>query len=416
MNITLLAVGSRGDVQPALALGVALRQGGHSVRIGSYAQFAGLAAEHGLAFTPIAGDIAALLQSEEGRTTVESRNPLRLLRLIRDTLRATAEQSRADILAACAEAEALVSFGAFYYAVAAVAAVRRVPHITAQLQPLLPTAAFPAPLLPAPPVRAAAVNRRSHELSELLFWQALRPQVNQLRADFGLPPLPWHPTLTADIQAGQPALYAYSRLVVPTPADWPASARVTGFWFLDAPGHYVPPDDLAAFLAEGEPPVYIGFGSMNTRDPRRTADLALRALELSGRRGVLMRGWGGLDAADLPPNVRMIDGAPHDWLFPRTAAVVHHGGAGTTAAGLRAGVPSVIVPFFVDQPFWAERVAALGVGPTPIPRARLTAESLARAIEQAAAPTMRRRAAAVGNIIAAENGVARAAEFIMHHA
>ncbi|GAB4200101.1 MAG: glycosyltransferase [Roseiflexaceae bacterium] len=412
MKISILAVGSRGDVQPALALGAALRRAGHTVRIGSYAQFAGLAAEHGLDFAPIAGDIAALLQSEQGRAVLDSRNPVGLVRLIRTTMRETAEQARADILAACAGADALVSLGAFYYAIEVMAAVQRVPHVTAQLQPLLPTGAFPAPLLPAPPLRSPAINRRSHELSELLFWQALRTQVNQLRAEFGLPLLPWHPTLARAVQAGLPALYAYSRLLVPAPADWPPSAHVTGFWFLDAPEAYQPPAALAEFLAGGEPPVYIGFGSMNTRDPRRTADLALHALELSGRRGVLMRGWGGLEAADLPPHVFMIDGAPHDWLFPRTAAVVHHGGAGTTAAGLRAGVPSVVVPFFADQPFWAERVAALGVGPAPLPRAHLSAESLARAIEQATTPAVRRRAAAVGNIIAAEQGVERAVQLV----
>jgi UDP:flavonoid glycosyltransferase YjiC (YdhE family) len=412
MRITLLAVGSRGDVQPAVALGVRLRQAGHTVRLGSYAQFADLAAEHGLAFTPIAGDIAAMLQSEEGRATLDTHNPLRLLKLIRDHIRETAEQTKADVMAACEDAEGLVSLGAFYYLADAVAAVKGLPHITAQLQPLFATGEFPAPLLPAPPLRTPALNRLSHATSEVLFWQAMRPVVNQARRDFGLGPLPWRPTLAQAIRDGVLALCAFSRLLVPRPADWPPSAQITGFWFLDAPEGYTPPADLAAFLDAGDPPVYVGFGSMNTRDPRRTADLVLRALELSGRRGVLLRGWGGLDADDLPPGVQMIDAAPHEWLFPRTAAVVHHGGAGTTAAGLRAGVPSILVPFFVDQPFWAERVAALGVGPAPIPRARLTAEGLARALERAGAPGVRRRAAAVGSIIAAEDGVGRAAALV----
>ncbi|HMQ35184.1 MAG TPA: glycosyltransferase [Chloroflexaceae bacterium] len=412
MNITILAVGSRGDVQPGVALGAALRRAGHAVRLASYAQFEGLAREHGLEFGPIAGDIMAVLQSDEGRAMVESRHPGRLLRLIRDTMDESYAQARDDIVAACADADGLVSLGAIYYSADAAARLRGVPHVTALLQPLGATGEFHAPLLPAPPVRAPAVNRLSHQLSEQLFWTVMRPTMNRARRDFGLAPLPWRPTFSRDLRAGAPALYAFSRLLVPRPADWPPSAHVTGFWFLDAPAAYAPPPDLAAFLAAGDPPVYVGFGSMSTRSPRRTAELALRALELSGRRGLLMRGWGGMHAEELPPSVQMIDGAPHAWLFPRMGAVVHHGGSGTTGAGLLAGVPSILVPFFADQPFWAERVAALGVGPAPIPRRRLTAEGLARAIEAADSPAVRRRAAAVGQIVAAEDGVGRAVALV----
>lgn len=408
MQITILAVGSRGDVQPAIALGVGLHRAGYRVRIGSYAQFADLVVSHGLAFTPIAGDIQALLQSEEGRAVLASRNPLRLLRMIHVHARASADQTWEDILAACAGADALVSLGMFYYAADAVATSQGLPHVTAQLQPFLPTGAFPAPLLPAPPLRTPAINRASHHLSELLYWQGLRSLVNRVRQASGLAPLPWHPTLAPAVRDGMPALYAYSPLVVPKPPDWPAAAHVTGFWFLDTPVGYAPPPELADFLAAGEPPVYIGFGSMNTRDPRQTGELALRALALSGRRGILMRGWGGLDAGALPPEVLLINEVPHAWLFPQLAAVVHHGGAGTTGAGLWAGVPPVLIPFFADQPFWAERVAALGIGPAPIPRRRLTAERLAQAITEATAPEMRARAAALGRQIAAEDGVALA--------
>ncbi len=405
MNITLLAIGSRGDVQPAVALAVGLRRAGHTVRLGSYAQFATLAQAYDLSFTPIAGDITAMLQSAEGRAALESRNPLRLLALIRHHMRATAEQAWADIQTACADADALVSFGPFYYSADVIATIRGLPHTTVQLQPLLATGAFPAPMLPALPVQTPALNRGSHALAELLFWQPLRPLINKIRQEAGLTRVSWLPPLPRAIHNGMPALYAYSELVVPRPADWPASAHVTGFLYLDAPQDYTPSADLAAFLAAGDPPVYIGFGSMNTRDPRRSGELALRALELTGCRGVLMRGWGGLDAGDVPATVHIIDDAPHAWLFPQMAAVVHHGGAGTTAAGLRAGVPAIVVPFFADQPFWAKRVAALGVGPAPIPRARLTAERLAAAIEQATRADTQLRAAELGRRIAAEDGV-----------
>lgn len=408
MNITILALGSRGDVQPALALGVALQRAGYTVRLGSYAQFAGLAHTHGLAFTPIAGDIEAMLQSADGQAMLRSRNPTRLLRLIRTYMRETAEQAKYDILASIADAEALISLGMFYYTAQSLAELRGLPHITAALQPNLPTGAFPAPLLPPPPLHRPLLNRLSHQLADQLFFGVVRPTLNGLRRDLAMAPLPLRPAAARAITAGQPALYAFSRLLVPKPADWPPSAQITGFWFLDAPVDYTPPAELAAFLAAGDPPVYIGYGSMNTRDPQRSAEIALRALALSGRRGLLTRGWGGLAASDLPPGTLMIGDVPHSWLFPQLSAVVHHGGSGTTAAGLRAGVPSIIAPFFADQPFWAQRVAALGVGPAAIPQAQLSAERLARAITATDSPTVIRRAAAVGAIIAAEDGVARA--------
>jgi UDP:flavonoid glycosyltransferase YjiC (YdhE family) len=148
---------------------------------------------------------------------------------------------------------------------------------------------------------------------------------------------------------------------------------------------------------------------MSHRKPEETADLILRAVARTGQRAIILAGWGGLAATDAPDSVFMLDGAPFSWLFPRVAAVVHHGGAGTTAAGLRAGVPSVVIPFFGDQPYWGQRVADLGVGPAPIPRQKLTAERLAQAITAAVGdPAMQQRAAELGARIRAEDGIARA--------
>ncbi len=163
---------------------------------------------------------------------------------------------------------------------------------------------------------------------------------------------------------------------------------------------------LKAFLEAGDPPVYVGFGSMAGRNPEKTARLVLEALGISGQRGLLFTGWGGMRAISVPDSVFVIDSAPHNWVFPRMAAVVHHGGAGTTAEGLRAGIPSVILPYMVDQPFWGKRVEALGVGPEPIPRKKLTAERLAQAIQTAVKqPAIKQRAASLGEAIRAEDGL-----------
>jgi UDP:flavonoid glycosyltransferase YjiC (YdhE family) len=159
--------------------------------------------------------------------------------------------------------------------------------------------------------------------------------------------------------------------------------------------------------------VYIGFGSMSNRNPEQTADLVIQALSLTGQRAILLSGWGGLQKANIPDSIFMIDSIPHSWLFPRMSAVIHHGGASTTAAGLQAGIPSVIIPFFGDQPFWGRRVAELGVGAKPIPRKRLTAERLANAIQEVITNVnMRQRAAKLGNQIQAENGIESAVEIL----
>jgi sterol 3beta-glucosyltransferase len=186
---------------------------------------------------------------------------------------------------------------------------------------------------------------------------------------------------------------------------------MTGQWFLDHPADWTPPEDLSRFLAAGPAPVFVGFGSIAGRSPSQTTALVLEALQICGQRGVIVTGWGGLCAVPGPAAVCFVASVPYDWLFPRSAAVVHHGGAGSTAEGLRAGKPSVICPFFGDQPFWGKRVCALGAGPRPLPQKRLTARALAEAIKVAVADVgMRNRAEALGKKLRSENGVQRAIE------
>jgi sterol 3beta-glucosyltransferase len=210
-----------------------------------------------------------------------------------------------------------------------------------------------------------------------------------------------------------PVLHGHSAAIWPAPHDWPAHAEVTGAWFLDPPGgdpSWSAPPGLIAFLGKGAPPVYIGFGSMAGVDPESTTRVVMDAVARAGVRAVLARGWGGIDrTAPMAAQVHLVDEVPHAWLFPRMAAVVHHGGAGTTAAGLRAGRPTLVCPFGLDQPFWGRRVQALGVGPVPLPQRRLDAGTLAQALADLVGnPRYRERAAAVADAIAREGGVAAA--------
>jgi sterol 3beta-glucosyltransferase len=241
-----------------------------------------------------------------------------------------------------------------------------------------------------------------------------RKLLNQWRADkLGLAPGKLDPA-----RGGRtiPKLYGYSRHLLPNPPDWDDATYITGYWFLPPTANWQPPSALREFLDSGPSPVYAGFGSMTSQDAEGLTRKVLAACESTCQRVILATGWGGLVARDLPPSAYALDSAPHDWLFPRCSAVIHHGGAGTTGTGLWAGRPTLVCPFFGDQPFWGRRVYELGVGPQPIPQKRLTAESLAQAMRQLVSDeAMRQKAQALGEKIRAEDGVGEAVRIIGSH-
>ncbi|MBN2472344.1 MAG: glycosyltransferase family 1 protein [Anaerolineae bacterium] len=409
MRITILTYGSRGDVEPYVALGLGLQQAGYAVRLAAPGVFADFVAGHGLDFTPLAGDPAELSRELVDRAGL---NPITTMQAVIEYAFPLGLEVLAGCRDACRDADAVIFGFLMTYAAHQIARERGIPEIFAQMYPMFfETGAFPALMFPEIPAFSAAYNRFSHRLYRALFRGGNQIAYAMLQSSHPeLPPLagwPWE-------GANQPlSLFGYSPHVIPRPDDWPPFVHVTGYWMTDEAGDWQPPDALADFLTDGPPPVYVGFGSMVTAEVDRLTALVLEALRLAGQRAVLLGGWAGLGGADLPDTVLRIDSAPHDWLFPRMAAVVHHGGVGTTAAGLRAGVPSVVVPFAADQMFWAQQVARLGVGPRPISRKLLTAESLAYALRIAASHApMRARAAALGMRMRAEDGVAHAVDRI----
>jgi UDP:flavonoid glycosyltransferase YjiC (YdhE family) len=372
--------------------------------------------KNGLCFHPLRGDVQQIMASETGRKFMErgGANPIRSMLAMRKMIGPVAIQMAEDTLGACRDADVLISLAVFAPFGKSIAEIQNIPLINIEPTPLLPTGAFPAPGWPVQKNLGGFLNRMSGSAMLQMIWQWYGPYVNEFRKRFGL--LPFHSTDFHRILSSTPLLGAYSPSVIPHPFDWSDEVHITGYWFQNAPSEWHPAEDLQAFLDIGEPPVYVGFGSMGGRNPEDFATIVLKALEKSGQRGLLLTGWGGMNVMKVPDNVFVLNSAPHSWLFPRMAAVVHHGGAGTTAEGLRAGVPTVIVPFIVDQSFWGKRIKALGVGPEPIPAKKLTADKLAEAIRAATTDSkMKAWASALGKAICVEDGVGSAVKIIKQY-
>ena len=291
-----------------------------------------------------------------------------------------------------------------------------VPMLATTLQPIVPTRAYPysaGMILPDWVPFLGAINKASYELLNRVFYRMLYKVINRDRERvLGLPALPWKLYKSIDLKA-YPMLHGFSRHVIPKPEDYNENQIFTGYWFLDQESDWQPPAELRAFLSVDPKPVYIGFGSMVDKEAEALTRLVVEALEISGQRAILLGGWTNLGGEGLPETILKVEHVPHEWLFPLVSAVVHHGGAGTTAASLRSGSPTVVVPFFADQPFWGWRVERLGAGPEPIPRLKLTAEKLVASITRAITdPEINRRAAELGEKIRAEEGVANAVKAV----
>ncbi len=405
MRICILTFGTRGDVQPFIALGVGLKAAGHTVLVATLEEFKPSVVGYGLQHETLRGDYLKAAQSTIGS---KRGNPLKLIRQYIEMARDTLEDEWASAQGCEVFIYNSAAIGGYH-----IAEKLPVPSFAAFPTPLYsPTGEFPSPFFPFS--NLGPFNRMSHRLFTKMGPSLYRRAINDWRKEaLGLPPAKGETMLR-----GNPVkiLYAYSESVLPRPADWDESSIVTGYWFLAAPDGWQPDPALVEFLQAGPPPVYVGFGSMFMDGGESKTRIVAEALRLAGQRGVLATGWGGMAAASLPEDIFVLDAVPHDWLFPQVAAIVHHGGAGTTGASLRAGKPTIICPFVGDQPFWGRRVAALGVGPLPVPQFRLTSERLANAIRRVVDDSaMRQRAARLGERLRAEDGVGRAVAYINEH-
>jgi sterol 3beta-glucosyltransferase len=414
MKIAIIALGSRGDVEPYIALGKGLKQVGYFVRLISHENYQQLVTAQGLDFYPFYGNVQELMETPKMRELIERGNFLAIsAHTAKESKKAAVAWARAGLIA-CAGMDLIVAGVGGASVALALSEKLNIPLLRAYVFPFTPTSAFPAIVLPQSWGKLGGIfNRLSHHLLRQMMWQGARAGDTLARQQ--VLDLPAAPLLGLDDSARAtryPALYGFSPSVIHPPADW-KNTHVTGYWYADPALDWNPPQTLVDFLNAGKPPIYVGFGSMGNPDPVATAELVVAALARTEQRAIVLSGWGGLRSANLPDSVHFVDSVPHSWLFPRVAAVVHHGGAGTTAAGLRAGVPSIIIPFFGDQPFWGQRVADLGVGVPPIPRKQLTVDRLVAAIDRATTDrSLRQRAADLGTKIQSEDGIGNAVALV----
>jgi UDP:flavonoid glycosyltransferase YjiC (YdhE family) len=417
LRIVIPATGSRGDVQPYLALGRGFRAAGHEVRIATHADFGPSVLAQGLEFVAVAGSSRELHSGEVARRmTNAGRNFVTFLRELVRLREPLMQELIARSAAACRDADFVVLAPTTLLVGLSAAQKWNLPYCITSFQPTAPSRHLANCLFPELPAwlpGRGTYNYLTHLVAGGCLWASLRPLINQARRDvLDLPPFPALGPPVALFET-TPTLAGYSPRVIPRPPDWGDNQHVTGYWFLDTDPDWRPPAGLADFLASDPPPVCVGFGSMSDGDAEQATDVVSEALAATGGRAVLLTGWGALSPAACSDRLFVAEATPHDWLFPRCAGVIHHGGAGTTAAALRAGVPALVVPFAGDQFLWARRVFALGVGPRPIPRRKLSVERLTEALRTLTGDeAMRRRAADLGAAIRAEDGVGNAVRLV----
>ena len=411
MYVTILTFGSRGDVQPFLPLSLGLMPRGHKVILAAPARFKSLVEGHGITFFPLAGDPEELSR----RLNDAGYNFFKLLKeLMSHAVNIGAEMMR-QTDEACRDADLIIH--AFAHAVGAhtLAREKNIPDIHIQTFPMFtPTGDYPNISLPN--LGNRFLNRLTHTASVKITELTSSLGFEQVRRRAGLPRRKlYSPFKDSPPRLRTPILCAWSPNLIPPSSDWHPRVHVTGYYFFPYNDSYTPPNELSRFLESGRPPVCVSFGSMVNKNAEKFDGIIREALRRINNRGIILSGWGS-EKRESTGDLLYLESAPHDWLLPKCKLLIHHGGAGTTSAGLRAGIPQVVVPFMADQPFWGSRVHAIGAAPKPIRVNQLSVEWMVSAMAEAESKNILERAQATGQRIRGEDGVMDAVKWIESYA
>ena len=409
--ITILCAGSRGDFQPYLALAMELKKLDKDVRITGMKEYESFIRSYGIDFYPIQADFKSLNVDENMLKQAQSAdNPLKML-LTFNKMKKYGAKIANEIYTSCEGSELIiyhpgVTLG--YFA----AEKLGIPCILASPFPMHKTKEQTSVIQYGRKKSNPFTNKISYIMLQGMLWLASKDSVKVFwKEKFGGKPKGFGCPYERHTNKQNPAVISCSNFVFDRPSDWDENIHQSGYWFVEEKTDYTPSKELSDFLSSGEKPVYIGFGSVFHVDQKDTmTELIINALAKIRKRGIIC-GMGKID--NLPKNIIAVDSIPHSWLFERVSAVCHHGGAGTTAAGFKAGIPSIIIPFANDQFAWAHRAYDLGVGSKPIPVKTLTSANLAVAIDFALQDNIKTNAKTLAKNIANENGALDCAKVIV---
>ncbi|MFC2091878.1 glycosyltransferase [Elusimicrobiota bacterium] len=415
-KVTIIAMGSRGDVQPYVALGSGLMQAGFSVCIATHRIFKEFVEEYGLEFAAVfPDDPRDFLLKSPGKMFLSGNPVISFIGsiLFFGSFNTNLETMMDDCLNACVGSDAvlntIVSPGL------SIPEVLKIPCFVVGLWPASPTRQYPHPTMPYE--FRGFFNLMGHKSAEYMMWVLFHSKTNKWRRSNKLNPISLSNGMFGYVRRKRyPWIFGYSPSILPRATDWPDTVNVTGYWFLSEHQRWNPPEYITEFLSKGAPPVYIGFGSMVYDDTSRLTSVVINALKRSGQRGILSSGWTGLGNAELPENIIKVDYVPHNWLFKKVSSVIYHGGSGTTAAVLKAGVPSLVVPFLADQYFWGRTVHRIGAALKPMPKRCLNEDNLTQAIDKLSLDDeIRENAVIISDKIKKENGIANAVDIIVKY-
>jgi sterol 3beta-glucosyltransferase len=411
MNITILTFGSRGDVQPFLPLSLGLMSRGHQVILAAPARFKSLVEEQGITFFPLAGDPEELSRSlnEAGYNFIKQVSELmsHAVKIGAEMIRQTDE--------ACRDADLIIHTFAHAVGAHTLAREKNIPDIHIQTFPMFaPTGDYPNVTMPN--LGNRFLNRLTHTLSMQITMLTSRFGFDQVRRRAGLPKRKlYHPFKDNPPRLRTPMLCAWSPSLLPASSDWRSRVHITGYYFFPYNDSYTPSNELKAFLESGNPPVCVSFGSMVNKNAENVDAIIREALKRTNNRAIILSGWGGAKH-ESTKDILYIESVPHDWLLPKCKMIIHHGGAGTTSAGLRAGIPQVVVPFTADQPFWGSRVHAIGVAPKPIRVSQLSVEKMVNAMSGVESKVTLEHAQSTSQIVRGEDGIGNAIALIESYA
>lgn len=410
MHFTIACTGSHGDIRPYVALAVGLKARGHQARLIADAHAESLCHEWSIDFTPIEGEFASLIQPKSQSLSDSFRLACELVGFMKTAVTKQLHMLSRELK----NTDALI----YHPAVIAsehVAEKMQIPAFSMLLMPEVRTKCHAASIFPPKVPLGKFGNFASHLICEQIFWQLFRSRINRWRHEAQLSKISFFGPAYQK-RKKNPILMAISPTILPRPHDWPSHVHMTGFPRLHTTTDWEPSQKLKAFLASGKAPLYIGFGSLSPKCSEDKLRMMLDIAQELNLRVILSGSLPGIQNIKLPESMIWIESAPHDWLFPKMAAAIHHGGAGTTAASLYAGIPTWIVPFILDQFHWGERAHTMGIGPKPLPIKQFNRTRFSQGLQQLLnTPEYKTNALAASKKLAEEDGINNAIDVLMQY-